>query len=136
MAQQPRSTSSIASPVEACVREHVNEVELVIADLSEAVEFLTDKICAVELANEARSRMEARFSAMRASLEQRCAAARASGSQSRSADEEDPCVMADAYRSMSDNATEWSLSGGRQANPTATALAARLLLERRLARRQ
>jgi hypothetical protein len=140
-AQETTPNAGVSAPLAACIRSNAVSVERAIDALPQAVDFLILKVCAVEATAEDRVLRAEAATRARQTLKQKCDEARTSASSRRTRGEAELSycsfmVTQDMFGA--DGAmTVWSGSdqvATTQARPEAVALAAKLLLESRLAR--
>jgi hypothetical protein len=129
--------NGLSAALSDCIRTNAAFVERAVDALPEAVDFLVLKVCAVEAASQERQLRAAAAAGARERLRERCAHGQASDAPRRSRDSlERGLCEAMARRDalgVDAAATAWHTAPTR-ARPEAAALAARLLIEQRLAR--
>lgn len=127
----------LAAPVEQCIRGNAIKVSAAIPDLSQAVDFLVDKLCAKPIAEDSAAAQRAAMQKYADRQRKNCddwkkshpSAAPASGNE----DQANPCQLASMMGD--DSAFSWTIVAARPtvSPPAAVALAAKLLLDLRLA---
>ncbi len=129
--------AALAAPIEQCIRGNAIKVSAAIPDLNQAVDFLVDKLCAKPIAEDSAAAQRAAMQKYADRQQKNCddwkkshaPAAPASGNE----DEANPCQLAGMMGDAS--GFSWTITAARPAAapPAAVALAAKLLLELRLA---
>jgi len=127
--------------VEQCIRDNAPKVEQAINPLNTAVDFLVGDVCAEPIAAELERRQLAYFANMQQQAKKQCEArpkpTPPAGAKAEDNEETDPCTPgALDYTALVSNGG-WTMFGAgasRAEPPQATALAAKLLLDLRLAR--
>lgn len=130
------SVSALDPALERCIRENAPKVELAVNDLSAATTFLTQSVCANESAAVTQAQMRAQTEAIRARMQQMCDASKAPGAASahvgNGEESYDACQMVQAYGGAEETMLMANLAP-TEGGPAATSLAARMLLDLRLA---
>lgn len=133
--------TTLSAPVEQCIRGNATKVSAAIPNLSEAVDFLIEKVCAKPVADDAAAAQSAGMKQYSDRLRKNCDTWKVShpntdtAAPSGNEDAYNPCQLADATEG-DDGAFNWTIFAGRAnsvAPPAAVALAAQLLLDLRLA---
>lgn len=130
--------AALAAPIEQCIRGNAIKVSAAIPDLNQAVDFLVGKLCAKPVADAAVAAQQAAVQQYADQQRKACDDWKKThpGVAPAKNDEEapDPCAAADAAGSLSVTLGYSIITAhGDNAPPEATALAARLLLDLRLA---
>lgn len=120
----------LSQPAAACIAENAPKVEQAVESLPDAVTFLTGDVCAVPLADEQNARSQQTMREFKDKQAARCAAQKDQPETKTTV--LDPCQMAELYDG-------YDVTGGDSyyvaaKTPEATAYAAKLLLDLRLAR--
>jgi hypothetical protein len=142
--QSIAAEAELAAPVAACIRDNAAKVEQAIPSLTDGVQFLVGHICAREVSAEAQRQVAENQRQTRERMRKMCDEL-AKQPQPQPAGNErsylamfcDPAAMRvgfDAYDGLGGGYTAYFAIGGAQGGPASTALAARLLLDLRLAR--
>jgi len=128
------AAATMASPVEQCIRDNAPKVEKAIASLTDAVDFLVNDVCAVQISEQMSALQQATTKKFYANQKKSCDEKKAAGKSttvSAGQDTYDPCEMLDSQESLTTEFAGWTLYG-KQSSPGATALAAKILLDLRL----
>jgi hypothetical protein len=131
--------AELAAPIDQCIRGNAVKVSAAILDLNAAVDFLVEKVCAKPVADDAIAAQRTLMDQYHDRLRKTCEtwkAAHPNGDAATPGNEEayNPCQMADATNDEG-GGINWALYVTRtgSASPAAVALAAKLLLDLRLA---
>jgi len=127
--------AELTPAVSSCISENAPKAEQAIASLNDATSFLVDDVCADVIAAEQNRQSAAEFQKMRDKQHQACVAQKASpGPAKQDEDDTSACAMDNIYSAYVDQSGWTIFSGVRmEKSPQATAYAAKLLLELRLA---
>jgi hypothetical protein len=125
---QSEATNEIPKPIEQCIRDNAPAVEKAISRLPDAVAFLVSDLCAKPIADEQTRLQRERWAPIQERLRKQCAQRKTKPTPGLDTNgEEDPCFdMGDVF--------DFTAGGGSQKLPAATALAAKILLDLRIAR--
>jgi hypothetical protein len=121
----------LAAPVEQCIRGNAVKVSAAISDLNQAVDFLVEKLCAEPIAADNDRQSKENIAARTAQLKEKCAKSETDGGY--------PHRTKDMMCAFGDSGLDLDFAGGTviyglaSKPPAAVALAARLLLDLRLA---
>jgi len=128
------TATTMAPSVEQCIRENAPKVEKAIASLTDAVDFLVNDVCAVQISEQMGALQQATMKKFYANQKKTCDEKKAAGKSTKvgaGQDSYDFCEMLGSEESTATEFTGWTLYG-KQSSPQATALAAKLLLDLRL----
>src|SRR5262249_38952942 len=123
----PAAAAPLTGPLADCIRTNAPRVEQAVPSLTDAVTFLTDHVCAVEIAEEANRRQVARAQAQADARKKECEQREASLPTHR------PNACAEFGRPLPYTDLGLGPLLGAKVLPEANAMAAKVLLDLRLA---
>jgi hypothetical protein len=131
--QQAAAAGELAAPIAACIRDNAPKVEQAIPSLTDGVEFLVGSICAVEVSAINQQQMVEQQRRASERWQKWCEEQRRAPQSSTEGQAVDVC----AYTKLgfvTEDGEGWTIYAPTVKPATATALAARLLMDLRLAR--